>query len=234
MYVDYLKSGGYDIDVIVVENPKAPPPRSEEHVCFFMPCKRLFARQSGMQYFADYTRFMLAACRLLLKRRFAGGRYVAIHVSNMPNFLIFGALPMRAFGVRVLLDLHDTMPEIYDVRSGGEGSPWLIRCLFFEEWLCMKLASYVITSEHTKRDRLLANSLARSKSSVILNLADPVFFPEIPLSESPGNTGAPFRVVYHGTLTWRLGVDTVIRAVGMAREEIPNISYEITGDGEQR
>jgi glycosyltransferase involved in cell wall biosynthesis len=233
MYVDYLKSAGYDVDVIVLESPNPAPP-DEKHVCFFMLCKRSFARQGSMQYFADYARFVFAVCRLLLKHLFAGRRYAAIHINNMPNFLIFGALPMRAFGARILLDLHDTMPEIYEARHGGKASPLLIRGLFFEEWLCMKLASYVITSEHTKQDRLLENGLTRRKSSVILNLADPALFPEFPLLEHAANPAAPFRIVYHGTLTRRLGVDTVIRAVGIARREVPNICYEITGDGEQR
>jgi glycosyltransferase involved in cell wall biosynthesis len=234
MYVDYLVSAGYGVDVIVLENPNAPSPHDEEHVTYFTPRKRFFARQGGLQYMLDYARFMLAVCRLLLKHRLAGRKYAAIHVNNMPNFLILGALPMRLLGVRLLLDLHDTMPELYKVRSAGEPSPWLIRGLFFEEWLCMKLASYVITSEHTKRDRLLTNGLTARKSSVILNLANPALFPEFPLPDRPADPGAPFRIVYHGTLTWRLGVDTVIRAVGIAREKVPGIRYEITGDGEQR
>ncbi len=234
MYVDYLTSAGYNVDVITLENPSAKPSVDTEHVRYFTPRKRFFDRQGGMQYMLDYARFMLAVCKLLLKHRFAGRHYAAIHVNNMPNFLIFGALPMRLFGVRILLDLHDTMPEIQKTRSKGDPSPWLIRGLFFEEWLCMKLASYVITSEHTKRERLLENGLTRKKSSTILNFANPALFPEFPLSDRPADLGAPFRIVYHGTLTWRLGVDTVIRAVAIAREKVPNLRYEITGDGEQR
>lgn len=234
MYVDYLTSVGYNVDVIVLENPNAKTPVNDDRVRYFMPRKRFFARQGGMQYMLDYARFMLAVCALLLRHRLAGRKYAAIHVNNMPNFLIFGALPIRVFGVRILLDLHDTMPEIQKTRTKGDPSPWLIRGLFFEEWLCMKLASYVITSEHTKRDRLIENGLTRTKSSVILNLANPALFPEFPLPERPTAPGAPFRIVYHGTLTWRLGVDTVIRAVGIAREKVPNLRYEITGDGEQR
>src|SRR5262249_13644819 len=183
MYVDYLKSGGYDIDVFVLAKPNGLPPPGENSVSFFMAGKRCFERQSNRQYLADYIRFTFAVCWLLLKHQFEGRRYAAIHVNNMPNLLIFGALPLRVFGVRILLDIHDTMPEIYKVRSGSKVSPWITRILSFEEWLCTKLASYVITSEHTKQDRLLQNGLSRSKSSVILNLANPNLFPESVLSE---------------------------------------------------
>jgi glycosyltransferase involved in cell wall biosynthesis len=234
MYVDYLVSGGYDVDVIVLGNPKAAPPKDADHVRFFTPRKRFFERQGKVQYLADYLLFTLALCRLLLKNHFSGAKYHAIHVNNMPNFLIVGALPLRMLGVRLLLDLHDTMPEIYTVRGGPKHSHWLIRCLFIEEWVCMKLADFVLTSEHTKLDRLLTNGLTPTKSNVVLNLANPALFPQFPLPQSAPAADAPFRIVYHGTLTWRLGVDTVMRAVALAREVVPRLRYEITGDGEQR
>ncbi len=234
MYVDYLVSAGYDVDVVVLENPKAAPPKDEEHVRFFLPRKRYFERQGKVQYLTDYVMFTFAVCALLLKRHFGESRYAGVHVNNMPNFLLFGALPLRLLGVRILLDLHDTMPEIYKVRGGLDSSHWLIRCLFIEEWACMKLADYVITSEHTKLDRLHTNGLRPAKSSVILNLANPALFPEFPLASEASAPNHPFRIVYHGTLTWRLGVDTVIRAIALAREKVPGIRYEITGDGEQR
>jgi glycosyltransferase involved in cell wall biosynthesis len=234
MYVDYLVSGGYDVDVIVLDNPKAPPPQDEAHVHFFTPRRRYFERQGKLQYLVDYMMFALAACRVMLRNHFRGPKYSAIHINNMPNFLIFGAVPLRILGVHVLLDLHDTMPEIYKVRGNLTEANWLIRCLFIEERVCMKLADFVITSEHTKLDRLLTNGLRPDKSNVILNLANPALFPEFPLPDSAAAPGALFRIVYHGTLTWRLGVDTAIRAVGIAREKDPNIRFEITGDGEQR
>jgi glycosyltransferase involved in cell wall biosynthesis len=235
MYVDYLVSAGYDVDVVALEDPRTSPPRDQEHVRFFLPRRRFFERQGKLQYMTDYIRFTIAVAWLLLRRHFSAGRYSAVHVNNMPNFLIFGALPLRLLGVRILLDLHDTMPEIYRVRDRANRDDWLLRSLFLEERVCMKLADYVITSEHTKLDRLLENGLRPTKSNVILNLANPALFPEFPLREpGPAAADAPFRIVYHGTLTWRLGIDTVIRAIAIAREKIPGLRYEITGDGEQR
>lgn len=235
MYVEYLVDGGYDVDVLALEDPNCAPPENTDHVTFFRPRQRHFDRQGGLQYILDYGLFTLACAWILLKHHLGGRKYDVVHVNNMPNFLLFAALPLRLLGTRAILDLHDTMPEIFQVRSAVPRTHWMIRCLLFEEWLCLKLADYIITSEHTKRDRLLENGLRTGQSTVLLNLADPALFPETPIPDSPDASHAEvFRIVFHGTLTWRLGVDTVIRALPLVRKEIPNIRYEITGDGEQR
>ncbi len=235
MYVEYLVSSGYDVDVVVVKDPNCTPPVNDEHVSFYFPQKRRFERQGFMQFMLDYSLFTLACAFILLKNHLGRQRYSVVHINNMPNFVLFAALPVRLLGARILLDIHDTMPEIFRFRRGVPENHWLIRCLKFEEWICLKLADYVITSEHTKRDRLLMNGLKPSKSNVILNLANPDLFPETPdAPPAAAEAGRPFRVVYHGTLTKRLGVDTVLRAVAIARRDVPSIRFEITGDGEQR
>ncbi len=235
MYVEYLVSSGYDVDVIVVRDPNCAPPSDTEHVSFFLPANRRFDRQGALQYILDYAAFTLVCAWLLLKHHLGGRRYAVVHVNNMPNFLLFAALPVRLLGSRTILDLHDTMPEIFQVRGGVGPTHWMIRCLWIEEWVCLKLADYVLTSEHTKRDRLLQNGLNRAKSAVVLNLADPALFPELPIPDSiPADSARPFRMVFHGTLTWRLGVDLAIRALAIARKDIPTIRLDVTGDGEQR
>lgn len=235
MYVDYLVSSGYDVDVVVVRDPNCEPPANTEHATFFLPGKRRFERQGALQFILDYSAFTLSSAWLLFKHHISGRRYAVAHINNMPNFVLFAALPIRLLGTRTILDLHDTMPEIFQVRNNVTSNHWMIRCLRIEEWVCLKLADFVLTSEHTKRDRLLDNGLDRAKSAVILNLADPNLFPELPIpDEAPGDTNRPFRMVFHGTLTSRLGVDTAVRSVALARMEIPNIRFEITGDGEQR
>jgi glycosyltransferase involved in cell wall biosynthesis len=46
--------------------------------------------------------------------------------------------------------------------------------------------------------------------------------------------GAPFVLVYHGTLARRLGLDLAVEAVGRLRDRIPQIELRIIGAGEER
>jgi hypothetical protein len=49
---------------------------------------------------------------LLLAFRSLTWRYNLVHVHNMPDVLVFEAFIPRVCGARVILDLHDPMPEL--------------------------------------------------------------------------------------------------------------------------
>jgi glycosyltransferase involved in cell wall biosynthesis len=55
------------------------------------------------------------------------------------------------------------------------------------------------------------------------------------LPRADGATGRTngFRVVYHGTITPPYGVDLVVRAAAQARAQIPNLSLELYGGGDE-
>ncbi len=233
-HVRALREIGVQTDVITLRNPRGEGEQPQEGVRFFLPRARDYRRQGKAQILLDYILFTLAAMRILLRNTFADGRYDVVHINNMPNFILFAALPLRLLGTRVLLDVHDTMPEIYQERFGVSARHWMIRALFLEERLCMRLADFVLTTEATKHARLLENGLSPGKSAVTLNLADTTVFPCPVIVRRPAGAGRPFRVVYHGTLTRRLGVDIALHAIAEARETIPNLRFEVYGDGEQR
>ncbi len=234
-HVAHLVSAGYDVDVISLVDPTAASKHVEQdHVRFYYPSARQYERQGKLQILIAYAIFALASGWILLRNHFAVGRYAFVHINNMPNFLVFGALPLRLLGVPVVLDLHDNMPEIYQHKFGVDASHWAIRALYLEERWSMKFADFCFAATHTQCARLHENGLRESKSAVLLNLPSFERFPEWPLPDAPPPLEGPFRVVYHGTLTSRLGVDLAVRAMAMLRGRVPDLRFEITGNGEQR
>ena len=234
-HVAHLVGAGYDVDVISLVDPtKTADPIEQEHVRFYYPAARQYDRQGKLQILLAYALFALASGWILLRNHVSAGRYALVHMNNMPNFLVFGALPLRILGVPVVLDLHDNMPEIYEHKFNAGPTHWAIRALYLEERWSMKFASYCFAATHTQCDRLRENGLSESKSAVLLNLPSLDRFPEWSLPATPGPIEGPFRIVYHGTLTQRLGVDLAVRAMALVRGRIPNVRFEITGNGEQR
>lgn len=229
-----LRTDGWSVDVITLENPRGQREQNTEGTTFFLPRARYYGPQGKFRQIYEYLRYTLSTGRILLWNHLFRRKYAIVHVNNMPNFLLFAALPLRLLGVPVLLDIHDTMPEIYQDKFGVGPTHWIIRMLRIEERLCMKLADFVLTTEHTKWERLQSNGLSTTKSAVTLNLADPATFPLQPIRDLPLTPSGSFRIVYHGTLTRRLGMDLAIRAVATLRHRVPGIRLEITGDGEQR
>jgi len=45
-------------------------------------------------------------------------KYRIIHIHTLPDFLVFVALIPKLFGAKVILDMHDPMPELYAAKFG--------------------------------------------------------------------------------------------------------------------
>ena len=234
-HVGALQSAGYAVDVLSLRHPRGGHEADTDQVRHFRLRERNYRRQGKGQFLIDYTLFMFACLWRLARNHFSDRPYSMIHINNMPNYLIFAALPLRLAGVPVILDIHDTMPEIFQDKFGVGPRHLLIRLLFLEEWVCMKLAHFVLTTEHTKWERLQQNGLRADLSRVTLNLPDSDLFPLVDLPETPpDNRGQGFRLVYHGTIARRLGMDLAIRAMAILKDRIPGLRLDIIGDGEQR
>ena len=85
-----------------------------------IPLKR--RRGGKFSYILQYGSFILLAGGILAARTFKR-RYHLVHVHNMPDILVFSALIPKLCGAKVILDLHDPMPELMMTifgLSGGE------------------------------------------------------------------------------------------------------------------
>jgi len=186
---------------------------------------------SSLVYVLGYLRFFLLA-QAALTWRHLRRRYDLVHANNMPDFMAFTGFWPRVTGRALILDIHDTMPEIYQGKFGaGPGHP-LIRILRFQERVSGAFASHVLTSEHTKKEALAAHGLDPGRIDVLLNVPDPAIFGNG--AGPPAEPEAGFRLVFHGTLAPRLGLDLALRAVARLEGAIDGLRLDIIGDGDHR
>jgi glycosyltransferase involved in cell wall biosynthesis len=151
----------------------------------------------------------------------------------MPDFLVFAAWLPRLMGIPVILDVHDLMPELYQEKFRSADRHWMILALKLQERWAGRFASAVLTVEERLKDILAARGIPRDKIHVLMNLPDDrIFSPRQPVRVKP--EGAPFVMVYHGTLARRLGLDLAVEAVAEARTAIPRMELRIIGAGEER
>jgi glycosyltransferase involved in cell wall biosynthesis len=227
-----LVQAGFDVDVICLrdegERARERWGGVEVHRLRVRVDKRGLAAQ-----FLSYLRFfMLATCRLtrLHMRR----PYRTVQVHNLPDFLVFCALVPKLQGVPVILDLHDLMPEFFAGRFGRERSV-IASVIAWQERLACRFADHVITVSEHWRQALVDRGVPAARCSVVMNLADERIFH--PLARSgrsrDGSDDAAFRLLYHGTVTHRYGLDLAVRAVARLRGEIPGIQLTILGRGDQ-
>lgn len=183
----------------------------------------------ALAYAASYVRFLVAsslACMKLLWK----GELDVVHVHNLPDFLAFAGLVPRLFGCKVVLDIHDSVPETFATKFSESPLFWKALCL--EERVSALVAHKVICVNHPQRDVLVARGIPASKTFVSMNMPDPKIFGPSSTVVRDATRERAFNLVYHGTMTERLGVDLIIRAVGHLRDRLPAARLHLWGSGD--
>ena len=223
---------GHRVEVICLRRTDQAPLESVAGVDVFrLAVER--KRGSALRYIFEYCAFFVLAFARLSARSLKQ-RYSVVVVHNMPNFLVYVSLLARARGARVVLDIHDPMPEIYmDHHRVGRNHLW-VRVLRLEERIGCLGAHYLMTVNEAMRERLVQHGRSRKDIAVLLNLPDERIFSPNANRSSPSGAGHPFTLVYTGTVSSRYGLDLAIRGVKYLERSIPSIRLLIVGDGPDR
>jgi glycosyltransferase involved in cell wall biosynthesis len=185
-------------------------------------------------YLVSYLRFLLLAQGALLIGHLRH-RFAVVHVNTMPDFMVLAALWPRLLRARVILDIHDVMPELFMAKFGVPASHWKPALVRRVEVASARMAHVVLTAEHPKAELLAHHGIPPEKISVLLNIPDDsIFDPDSrsPVALLPDDPAAPFRLVYHGTLARRHGLDRALEAVALVAADIPGVRLTIIGEGD--
>jgi glycosyltransferase involved in cell wall biosynthesis len=129
--------------------------------------------------------------------------------------------------------VHDTFPELFTSKFARQPGGLLERLLKYEERLSAAFATRVIVVTDQARLRLEGRGIGVGRTTVVMNSPDEgVFGPARAPVEWPRE--GPLRVLYHGGLAPRFGVETVIRSFARLRESVPRLELRVCGSGEDR
>jgi glycosyltransferase involved in cell wall biosynthesis len=220
-----LVDAGYEVDLICLRAPGEPARERVGGVGVLrLPMTH---RRAGLgRYLFEYTAFPLAAA-LVLAARQVWRRYDVVQVHTMPDHLVFSAAVPKLMGARVILDLHEAMPELYKSKFGP--SSRAVRIITAIERASVAFADRVLVVSEPHRDVIASHGIPREKLTIVMNAPDERLF--APLSARRSGNGS-LVLVSHGTLVDRYGYETAIRALAIAREELPNAQLLIIGEGE--
>ncbi|MEM7394268.1 MAG: glycosyltransferase family 4 protein [Verrucomicrobiota bacterium] len=182
---------------------------------------------STLSYCFSYFRFALEAMMMVLRLGMKK-RYSAVHVHTMPDLLILCALPIKLWGTPVVLDVHDTVPEVYQDKFNCSSSHPLIQTLRWCEKFAVRFADEVITVNHEHSDLVRKRSGLKKDPHIIFNAVDLETFKERPKPEKRPLT----RLIVHGTLSHRHGLDVLLDAFPRVLEAEPDTVLNIYGNGD--
>ncbi len=229
---------GWDVHFYALSQDGAAQTTSVEGITLHeLPMPR-YRGSSPAAYVLSYLRFLLLAS-WEVQAHHLKDRFDVVHVNTMPDFMVGTALLPRLFGAKVILDIHDVMPEIYMTKFRVPETHWKIRLIKFMEVMSTRVAHKVLTAEHPKGELLKEHGVPADKIQVLLNLPDdrlfvPQFiFADPSLTNSNSDYSSEFRLIYHGTIAHRLGLDNAVGALNILRDELPGAKLELFGDGDQ-
>ena len=225
-----LLQAGAEVDVISLEQ-NAKDPRRETHCgvnILRVPLRHW--RGGKLSYVFQYGSFILASFFIMALRCFRR-RYDLIHVHNMPDVLVFSALVPRLLGAKVILDLHDPMPELMMSIYGLREHSFSVRLLKFLEKCSIGFAHLVLTPNIAFQKLFVARGCSPKKLRVIMNSPDEEIFPFRALAdvEAGSQSTRPFVVMYHGAIVERHGLDIAVSAFKSVMAVVPNAELHIFG-----
>lgn len=227
-----LISKGFEVDLICLRDVDEAATDCIDGVNIFrLPVRRHKGKGIGIQLFEYFSFFFLAFFKLSFLQ--FKQNYAVVQVHNLPDFLIFCAIIPKLLGARLILDLHDLMPEFYASKFAKGMDSWPIHFLRLQEKISCAFADQVITVTNLWRKTLIQRGIPEEKIVVVMNVANErIFRRQAQNSNLPSGTGQPFKLIYHGTLAQRYGIDIAIKAVDKLRVTLPNIHLTIHGRGE--
>ncbi len=230
-YAEALAARGDFVEVYALRR-KAEMPRQE--VIAGVTVHRIQDRfgkkeQSKSSYLWPILRFLLASSWRIatshLKRR-----YDLVHVHNIPDFMVFAAWLPRLTGTRVILDIHDIVPEFFASKFGTGEETRQVRALKLVEKISAAFAHHVILANHLWLDKYTSRSARKEKCSVFINNVDAAIFQQRPRTRTDDKQV----VIFPGGLQWHQGLDIAIRAFEKVRHRLPRSEFHIYGDGNMK
>jgi glycosyltransferase involved in cell wall biosynthesis len=151
-----------------------------------------------------------------------------LHFHGPPDTLAVAGIVARLTGGKVVYDMHDSGPELFEAKFGSSPILWALRAA---QQAAARCAHHVIVTNGTQR-ALAVSRGAKSQSDVTIVRNGPRIgeFPQPP-SGRPGELSAP-KLVYVGTLDVQDGVlelPDLLRAPALAEAQLT-----IAGDGAAR
>jgi glycosyltransferase involved in cell wall biosynthesis len=218
---------GYEVDVFVLRRNGDQDVEMVRGVRLFHLRQFRYRGDGLLQYMLAYLEFFL---RSLFKATILFGRkrYGIVHVHNMPDFLVFCAVVPKLFGRKVILDIHDPMPNTFASKFNSGESGFFFRFLLWQELLSARFADRVVTVHDPVKDLVLVkHGLPASSIHVIANFPDESVFPWQKNYRLDGG----LRMIFHGTILERYGLRTLIEALSKVQNR-DKISMRIIGEGD--
>jgi glycosyltransferase involved in cell wall biosynthesis len=219
---------GFDVDFIALRRPDDPAEEVVRGVRLIHLNQSRYRGGGIVGYMLSYLEFFFRCffrTALLHFRR----HYAVVHVNNMPDFFVFCALLPKLMGAKVVLDIHDPMPNTFSSKFKSGESGFFFKLLLWQEKISAAFANQILTVHEPVKTHVLVDQHALSPNviEVIANFPDDQLF----ALKRPAQPDGRLRLAFHGTVLERYGLRNVMHALANMHHR-DRVSLKIIGEGD--
>lgn len=226
-YAEALAQEGAEVDAIVLRREGQAREEIINGVRVLRIQERTKNERGKLSYLRRIVQFVFRSmCEI--GRRHLRRRYDLVHVHSVPDFEVFAAVLPKLGGARVILDIHDIVPEFYAAKFGvGCGSLTFKALKLLERWSAA-FADHVIVANDIWLEKIVSRAAPHGKCSAFINYPDlSVFHGGLRTRAADGR----FVLSYPGTLNDHQGLDIAVKAFAIAHRDAPGMEFHIHGEG---
>jgi glycosyltransferase involved in cell wall biosynthesis len=226
MYSNALVKRGDQVDVISLRKKGESKREVIEGVPVYRIQERSRNEKSRFSYLYRLIKFLILSGIFFSVKNFQN-KYDIIHVHSVPDFEVFAIFFAKLTRGKIILDIHDIVPEFYASKFKTNTESLLFRSLVWVEKASIAFSDHVIIANDLWKQKLVCRSVKEEKCTAILNYPDNSIFYARPRKREDNR----FIIVYPGSLNWHQGVDIAIKAINLIKEQIPEVELHVYGEG---
>lgn len=204
-----LRDAGYQVVVICPQMRGYTEP--EEVVDGIQIYRHWISQEAGgfVGFLGEYMSALWGEMRLAWKA-WRRHRFKVVHLCNPPDLLFLVALPFKVlFGVRVIYDIHDLWPEMFEAKFGRRGLVY--RAVRVAERLTYACADLVLATNESVRQVALERGRKEDGDVFVVRTAPKIAAGNYP-PDSMLKKGRRYLVGYVGVMGNADGVNYLIDA----------------------
>jgi len=214
-----LAKNGYEIDIICLRDKDEKKEETINGINVVRLPMQTAREGSKLRYVYQYVMFFILAFFTLnsMNRK---RKYAVVHTHSLPDFIVFTAYWAKRRGAKVILDMHEGMPEIYLSRMGTEKQDFIYRFFVIMEKISATFADKVFSISEYFKELFIARGLDGEKIVAIYNLPDIENIQKPQINQSR-------EIVFAGILNEYSDFGTLLLAIS----KIDDLHLHIYGDG---
>lgn len=226
-YAQALVNSGAQVDALTLGRHNQPSRASIDGVDVYRIQRRSKNERGQFAYLVRVLTFLLRSLGHVTARHLRRP-YDVIHVHSVPDFEVFATGIAKLLGAKVILDIHDIVPEFYAAKFSMPERSLAVRTLKLIEKASSAFADHVIIANDLWLETIINRSVDRKKCTAFINYPDLAVFRR---SLRTARDDGEFVLIYPGSLNWHQGLDLAIQAFAIAVRGAPGMRFHIYGEG---